>query len=108
MGTNRRYERTVGEQLDRRIEALALRGSPIGLTDDELDKTRQQPVWADRLRPVWAWIRYPGTSIRVEGFALAWTQRAVLIEFHTSNAPQRVWVWASAVESRPITAGRGE
>lgn len=105
MGTNRRYERHVGAQIDRRIEEFAHRGSPLGLTDEELDKTRQRPTWASVPRPVWAWIRYPATSVRVAGLALAWTRRAVMVEWSEDGSTRRLWVWASAVEARAITAG---
>jgi hypothetical protein len=45
-----------------------------------------------------AWARYPETSARVEGRAIAWTSRAVRIEWtDAQGATQRVWVWSSAV-----------
>jgi hypothetical protein len=104
VGTNRRYERHVGAQIDRRIEETAGRGHPIGLTDDELDKTRQRPTWAATPLPVWAWVRYPGTPVRVEGFAIAWTARAVMVEWQDRDTSRRLWVWASAVEARSAPA----
>ena len=47
--------------------------------------------------PVRAWVRYPATADQVHGLALAWTPRAVYVEWEASGT-HRVWVWASAVE----------
>lgn len=47
--------------------------------------------------PVHAWVRYPATADQVHGLALAWTPRAVYVEWEASGT-HRAWVWASAVE----------
>ncbi|PPG65125.1 hypothetical protein C5C31_14725 [Rathayibacter rathayi] len=75
------YERHVGAQIDRRIEEFAHRG------------------------PSGGWIRYPATSVRVVALALAWTRRAVMVEWSEDGSTRRLWVWASAVEIRAISPG---
>ena len=47
--------------------------------------------------PVLAWVRYPAIANRVHGRALAWTPRAVYVEWE-DRGTHRAWVWASAVE----------
>jgi len=50
--------------------------------------------------PVTAWARYGNgeTAVRVEGQAVAWTARAVAVEWKTpAGAVHRAWVSASAV-----------
>jgi hypothetical protein len=46
---------------------------------------------------VLAWVRYPATADHVRGLALAWTPRAVYVEWE-DRGTHRAWVWASAVE----------
>ena len=46
-----------------------------------------------------AWARYPETSARIEGRAIAWTSRAVHVGWtDTQGASQRAWVWSSAFD----------
>jgi hypothetical protein len=47
--------------------------------------------------PVRAWMRYPATANQVHGHALAWTPRAVYVEWEEGGS-HRAWVWANAVE----------
>jgi hypothetical protein len=49
---------------------------------------------------VLAWVRYPAIANQVRGLALAWTPRAVYVEWE-DRGTHRAWVWASAVESAP-------
>lgn len=49
---------------------------------------------------VLAWVRYPAMANRVRGLALAWTPRAVYVEWE-DRGTHRAWVWASAVERAP-------
>jgi hypothetical protein len=99
VGTNRRYADRIGEQFARRIDQVAVRPQPISLTDDELDKERSTVRAAAEPIPVVAWVRFPETPIRAEARAVAWTDRAVLIEWeHADGRTLRCWVWASAVQ----------
>lgn len=68
---------------------------PFSLEPDEL---AELPVTvAKGSTQVLAWVRYPAIAERVLGVALAWTQRAVYVEWEARGI-HRVWVWASAVE----------
>jgi hypothetical protein len=45
-----------------------------------------------------AWVRFPETPVKIRGRAVAWTDRAVQVEFETRDGTRRrAWVWASAV-----------
>ncbi|WP_286278303.1 hypothetical protein [Naasia aerilata] len=95
MGTNKRY----GSDLSRAaINEAAVRPKPISLTQQEAgDEVRaaREPV------EVTAWVRFPESPIEVEARAIAWTERAVLVEFRMhSGATHQAWVWASAVRRR--------
>lgn len=99
MGTNKRYGDRLGGDLDRRVEQLATRPQPISLTDRELDKEHITPKVADKPLRVRAWVRFPETPIHTVAWAVAWTDRAVLVEWRDAeNRPMSAWVWASAVE----------
>ncbi|TFD06316.1 hypothetical protein [Cryobacterium sp. TMT1-66-1] len=69
---------------------------PYCLTDAELGGL--PAALASASTPVRAWVRYPATADRVHGLALAWTPRAVYLEWEGSGT-HRTRVWASAVES---------
>jgi hypothetical protein len=70
---------------------------PISLSDRELGKTA--PRQPSEPIPVRAWVRFPETPIHVTGLAVAWTEKAVQVEFTMRNgASHRAWVWASAVD----------
>jgi hypothetical protein len=49
---------------------------------------------------VLAWVRYAAAADHVRGLALAWTPRAVYVEWE-DRGTHRAWVWASAVERAP-------
>ncbi|MWB99425.1 hypothetical protein [Agromyces seonyuensis] len=93
MGQNRRY----GSDNDTSsLNEVLIKPVPISLSDDErgMDVTRPE-----KGIPVHAWVRFPETPIRVSGEAIAWTGRAVLVEFKLrGGATRRAWVWANAVD----------
>ena len=67
---------------------------PFSLTPGELGEL---PVTVAKApTPVLA-LRYPAIATRVQGRAVAWTQRAVYVEWE-DRGTHRAWVWASAVE----------
>jgi hypothetical protein len=71
---------------------------PISLSMDEL---MGLPVTVpDEPRAVLAWIRFPAIAQRVHGRALAWTPKAVYLEWEDRGI-HRCWVWANAVEHAP-------
>lgn len=96
MGQNRRY----GSDLtDDALNEMLTRPKPISLSTSELG--REQVTEAAEPIPVEAWVRFPEQPVRVEGRAVAWTSRAVWVEFTMrSGATVRAWVWASAVDRR--------
>lgn len=99
MGTNRRYADRIDEQMNRRITELAIKPQPISLSAEELDVENDPVTEASGPVPVRAWTRYPETVVRVEGRAVAWTKRAVKIEWTAADGTNRsTWVWASAVD----------
>ena len=102
MGTNRRYPSRVTLEREQRREQgehAAPRPEPISLTDAELDKAHTRVTEAHEPIPVRAWVRFPERPVHANGRAVAWTNRAVLIEWETPDGRTvRAWVWASAVE----------
>ncbi|MBB5643531.1 hypothetical protein [Cryobacterium roopkundense] len=68
---------------------------PFSLTPAELGDLAVSMASAPT--PVLAWVRYPAIAVRVQGLVVAWTSRAVYVEWE-DRGTHRVWVWASAVE----------
>ena len=97
MGQNRRY----GSDLTWvAVNESIVKPSPISLSKYELG---EDPVTSAESEPVAveAWVRFPEHPIKVDGRAVAWTRRAVWVEFTMlSGATFRAWVWASAVERK--------
>lgn len=96
MGQNKRY----GSDLtDAAVNEAVTRPMPISLSKHELGAA---PVTtADEPVAVEAWVRFPEQPIRVQGRAVAWTDKAVWVEFTMRNgATLRAWVWASAVDRK--------
>ena len=97
MGQNKRYGSdlswaAVNESLTKPV--------PISLSKSELGQDRVTSAEAEPV-DVEAWVRFPEHPIKVQGRAVAWTRRAVWVEFTMrSGATYRAWVWASAVERK--------
>jgi hypothetical protein len=68
---------------------------PFSLTPAELGGL--PATLASEPMSVRAWVRYPAIARHVHGLALAWTPRAVYVEWEDTGT-HRVWVWAPAVE----------
>jgi hypothetical protein len=101
MGSNRRYPSHTVAGIDRHIEQVLTRAQPISLSEAELDKEHLKPVVPPAPIAVRAWVRYPETAILADGRAIAWTSKAVLVEWDISGGGvARAWVWASAVERK--------
>lgn len=99
MGQDKRYEAYYAKRMEKQITEILIRPQPITLTDEELDLERSPVVQAEQPIPIRAWARYPETAARVEGRAVAWTDRAVQIEWEDIRGEtHRTWVWANAVE----------
>jgi hypothetical protein len=96
MGSNRRYGSDVTDQA---INEAVTGPRPISLTPAEiglLDVTEPP-----KPEPAKAWVRYPETPVQVEARAIAWTERAVKVEWAMRDVSvQQAWVWRSAVSLR--------
>jgi hypothetical protein len=96
MGQNRRYGSDV---TDKTVNEAIIRPAPISLSPREIGAERVEEV-AEPI-DVRAWVRFPEAPLRVEGRAVAWTDRAVWVEFTLRDgSTRRAWVWASAVDRR--------
>lgn len=99
MGSNRRYAHYYDELMQKRLAEVAVKPTPISLSEAELDSDEDPIVKAKAPIPVRAWTRYPETVVRVHARAVEWNSRAVHIEWTSSDGEIRsAWVWASAVD----------
>ena len=103
MGTNKRYASSVDRRVGERALEAATRGvPPTSLTDVELELDTYPLTKTPRPHAVRAWVRYGPVALRVEARAVAWTTRAVALEWTSPGEEMhRAWVWASAVEALP-------
>ena len=98
MGSNKRYGSSLARaKANSRAEVAALR--PRSLTAAELGDDRV--VRAREVVPVRAWVLLGDAAVQVEGVALAWTSKAVQIQYPTDADSRSCWVWASACERLP-------
>lgn len=95
MGENKRYGSDLTQSA---INDALLRPRPISLSEREVGS---QITNAEAPMPVEAWVRFPESAVRMKGTAVAWTKRAVWVEFTMRDgSTTRAWVWASAVDRR--------
>ncbi|MEP6477861.1 MAG: hypothetical protein ABJB03_00590 [Rhodoglobus sp.] len=95
MGQNRRYGSDVSwaaiAQMVLRPRALSLGEAELGV-DPETFPDAPAPV------RVGAWVPFVQATAWVEGRAIAWTDRAVKIQFSVRPGDEYIaWVWADAV-----------
>ncbi len=89
-------------RVDRGIDAFAVRPLPISLTPAEVDIEKNPPRQPREPIPVRAWVRFHEATVRPEGVAVAFTDKAVLVRWESIDGRQlQAWVWASAVERLP-------
>ncbi|QWS32597.1 hypothetical protein [Curtobacterium aetherium] len=50
--------------------------------------------------PVLAWLQFPDRPLEVEACVIAWTARAVLVEWGYGQAAESAWVWRDAIRPR--------
>jgi hypothetical protein len=100
LGTSKRYAQHYDRGMDAKIlEAIMAGGLPTSLVDEELELGEQPLTKTPKPLPVTAWVRYGQSPLKITGRAVAWTSRAVAIEWKTpTGAVHRAWVWSSAVE----------
>ena len=74
-------------------------GAPLSLTDAELELDVQPITRTPQPVACRAWVRYPEGPVKVDARAVAWTPRAVAMEWDApGSTTHRAWVWASAVQ----------
>lgn len=104
MGSDTKHPDTPHGQSSVRADALEQVEPPYGakffarpfsLTPAELGGL--PATLASEPMSVRAWVRYPAIAHHVHGLALAWTPRAVYVEWEDEGT-HRAWVWAPAVE----------
>jgi len=49
--------------------------------------------------PVFAWLMFSDRVLEVEARVIAWTDRAVLVEWGFGQAAESAWVWRDAVRT---------
>jgi hypothetical protein len=99
MGSNRRYADSVDKAMSKRADESVMRDrEPTSLTPSELELSTYPLTRTPIPVPVRAWVRYGAVALKVDARAVAWTSRAVAIEWDTPGGSHRAWVWSSAVE----------
>jgi len=101
MGTSKRYAEQVDRRMGERADEAAIRGEPpTSLTAAELELDSLPLTKTPKPQQVRAWVRYGTVALKVSARAVAWTPRAVALEWDSpSGKVDRAWVWASAVEA---------
>ena len=98
VGTNKLYAEYYHRRMDQKIaETIMAKGQPDTLTDGELSLDTEPLTKAPIARPVSAWVRYNTVPVRVDAFAVAWTDFAFALRLEAPDGEHRTWVWASAV-----------
>ena len=101
MGTSKRYAAHIDARMGEKIDQAVMRDrQPETLTDLELELQMEPLTRTPKPMPVYAWVRYGSTGMRVKARAVAWTNRAVAVEWEAPGGMHRAWVWASAVDQR--------
>ena len=49
---------------------------------------------------VFAWLQFLDRALEVEAHVIAWTDRAVLVEWGFGQAKESAWVWRDAVRAQ--------
>jgi hypothetical protein len=101
VGTSKRYAAQIDARMSEKIDLVVMRdGVPETLTDLELELATEPLTRAPQPVPVFAWVRYGSTGVRVRGRAVAWTARAVAVQWQVPDGMHRASVWSSAVAPR--------
>lgn len=101
VGQNRRYD-LVGRDIERGDRIRAERGSPIGLTIDEVRTTGRRRDAREPI-PVTARLQFQIAHVEpreVEAVAIAWTDAAVLVRWVADGHEHHTWVYAGAIRRR--------
>ena len=99
MGTSKRYADSIDRRMGVQADLSIMRGGePDSLSATELELKTEPVTRTPQPMPVTARVRYGKVGIQVDGRAVAWTSKAVAVEWDGPDGPHRAWVWASAVE----------
>jgi hypothetical protein len=99
VGTSKRYADSIDARMGEKADQSVMRdGRPETLTAKELELTTEPVTRTPRPVPVSAWVRYGSIGIRVTGRAVAWTAKAVAVEWDAPTGLHRAWIWSSAVD----------
>jgi hypothetical protein len=95
VGQNRRYGSDLTDQA---LAESLVRAKPITLGPQEIGP---DVVEADEPIEVVAWVTFREATVHLSARAVAWTERAVRVEFTMRDGSQlSAWIWASAVDRR--------
>jgi hypothetical protein len=99
VGTSKRYADSIDAKMGAQADLSVMRsGEPESLTARELELKTEPVTRTPRPMNVTAWVRYGKVGIHVRGRAVAWTAKAVAVEWDAPQGTHRAWVWASAVD----------
>ena len=70
--------------------------TPLSLSEVELELETYPLTKTPKPLAVKVWVHYDNIAIKVEARAVAWTSRAVAVEWDAPGGRHRAWVWASA------------
>jgi len=104
VGTSKRFAAAYDRRAEERFaEQAMLDFQPVTLREKELELETEPLTKAPKPRPVSAWVRYGDVAVKVDAWAVAWTEFAVAIRWTTPSTDEhKAWVWASAVRSRKV------
>lgn len=103
IATNKRGIERQSERVDAELVQWLSRGlKPETLTPQEIGLGRATVSTPANAVPVWAWVHYGSTALRVKAEVVGWTSTgAVAIRWPVrQQGIQRAWVWANAVVER--------
>lgn len=99
MGTSKRYADSIDRRMGVQVDLSIMRMSePESLTAKELELKTDPVTRTPQPIPVMAWVGYGKIGVRVTGRAVAWTSKAVAVEWEGPEGIHRAWVWTSAVQ----------
>ncbi len=100
MGTSKRYADAIDKRSElRQLERAMGHERPFTLTQYELELDDNPVTTTRKPIAVRVWVRYPAVVSKIDARAIAWTPRAVKVEWDTpAGQVHTAWVWASAVD----------
>ena len=100
MGTSKRYAGAIDKRSElRQLERAMGHERPFTLTQYELELDDNPVTTTRKPIAVRVWVRYPAVVSKIDARAIAWTPRAVKVEWDTpAGQVHTAWVWASAVD----------